>query len=577
MESWPRAAGGNCESPMFRDHNRNVKSMFRQAAGLQWRMLRGRYPLLFGVLSVCAAGALTAHSAPAEPAELPRTAAEESGYRATSRYADAAGFCRRLAEASPLVRSAELGTTFEGRRLPLLILADPPVATPQAAARSGKLVVFAFGNIHAGEVDGKEALMMLARDLLLDSRGRRIPHPPLLKELVVVVAPVLNADGNERLGKTNRPGQNGPEETGTRANAQGLDLNRDFTKLESPEVRAVVRFVRQWKPAIVIDTHTTNGSYHRYMITYDGPRNPAAPAGLVALAGEFLPAVSRRMDAAGPYRSFFYGNFAAEHTRWEPYPAQPRFGVQYLGLRNCLGILSESYSYAPFRDRCLASLGFVRGCLEGAAARRKEIRGALRLGSRPAGNEVPLVQRMAPLPQPVTVLGWEEERRNGRSFPTDRPRDYAVEYLGRCETVVSVRRPYAYLLPAEETRAAANLQRHGIEVEELTRDAAVPAEAYRLDRVSQAPTPFQGHRLTSVEVTPVAETRRLPRGTLVVSTRQPLGTLASYLLEPQSEDGLCAWNFFDHALKEGGTFPVVRLPRRAELRTRRAQPLPETE
>src|SRR5262249_10303994 len=149
---------------------------------------------LFAVLSLTLA-------APA--AEPPRTVAEKSDYQATARHADITAFCEELAKQSPLVRLGTLGTSGEGRKLPLVILADPPVGTPEEAAKSGKLVVFAFGNIHAGEVDGKEALLALARDLALAKER------PLLKDLVIVFAPLFNADGNERIDKNHRTHQNG--------------------------------------------------------------------------------------------------------------------------------------------------------------------------------------------------------------------------------------------------------------------------------------------------------------------------------------------------------------------------------
>ena len=164
------------------------------------------------------------------------TVAESSDYKATSKHAEVVEYCERLAKLSPLVRVAELGVTKEGRKLPLVILADPPIATPEEAARSGKLVVFAMGNIHAGEVDGKEALLMLMRDLAL-AKDR-----PLLKDLVLLFVPNFNADGGDRIDK-NRPWQNGPDDVGIRANAQGFDLNRDYIKLESPEVRALVQLL----------------------------------------------------------------------------------------------------------------------------------------------------------------------------------------------------------------------------------------------------------------------------------------------------------------------------------------------
>jgi len=201
-------------------------------------------------------------------AEPPKTAAEKSEYQATSTHAKVLAFCDELAKQSPRVRQGTLGTSQEGRKLPLLIVADPPIATAAEAAKGQKLVVLAVANIHAGEVDGKEALLMLARDLALAQ------DKSLLEKLVIVFVPILNADGNERLG-AHRFEQAGPPQVGTRENAAGLDLNRDFVKLETPEVRALVKFMRDWNPAVVIDCHTTNGSHHRFTLTYEGGRSPA--------------------------------------------------------------------------------------------------------------------------------------------------------------------------------------------------------------------------------------------------------------------------------------------------------------
>src|SRR4051794_31610941 len=153
------------------------------------------------------------------------TVPERTDFRATSRHADVVAYCESLAKKSPLVRLTEIGKSGEGRALPMLILADPPVATPDGAAKAKKLVVLLFANIHAGEVDGKEAVQMLARDI---STGT---DRELLKELVVLVVPILNADGNERIDKAHRPDQNGPPDgVGIRENAAALDLNRDFVK-----------------------------------------------------------------------------------------------------------------------------------------------------------------------------------------------------------------------------------------------------------------------------------------------------------------------------------------------------------
>ena len=295
------------------------------------------------------------------------------------------------------MRLGELGKSGEGRTLPLVILADPPVSTPAEAAKSGKLVVFAIANIHAGEVDGKEALLMLARDLAMAK------EKPLLKSLILVFAPIFNADGNEKITKDNRRSQNGPTGgVGVRVNAAGLDLNRDFVKLDSPEVRALVRFFNKWDPAIFIDCHTTNGSYHRFTITYEGPVCPAGDQKLIALVrDEMFPDVGRRLEKHSGFHSFFYGNFIGnDHTRWETVPAVPRYGTHYFGLRNRIGILSESYSYASFRDRVIGSRDFVRSIIEYAAENKGKLDKLLG-AARKEKDEIALRHRMKPLPRRI--------------------------------------------------------------------------------------------------------------------------------------------------------------------------------
>jgi hypothetical protein len=508
------------------------------------------------------------------------TVAENSGYRATSHHVDVVAFCRELAKRSPLVKLGELATSVEGRKLPLIIIADPPVATPEEAARSGKLVIYAQGNIHAGEVDGKEALLMLARDLVLANER------PLLKDLVLVITPIFNADGNERMAKTNRPGQVGPEEgAGVRYNAQGLDLNRDFVKLESPEVRALVRLLNRWDPAVIIDTHTTNGSHHRYTITYEGPRVPAGDARIITeVRDRLLPEVGRRLEQRSGYKSFFYGNFSRDHARWETVPAMPRYGTLYVGLRNRIGILSESYSYASYRDRVLATRDFVRSILDYCAVHKDQLRtllaeareATIRAGREPkATDRVAIRCQLVPLDRRMTVLGFVEEEKNGRRVATAQPKDYAAQYLGACAPTLSIRRPYAYLFPASHAKVRENLQRHGLTVEELRADAKLDVEVYRIDKITRAARVFQNHRLVTVDASPRMDRRSVPAGTLLVRTGQPLGSLAVYFLEPQSEDGLCTWNFFDDVLKQGQDYPVLRLLSPASLTARPVPPLAE--
>ncbi len=489
-------------------------------------------------------------------APTPQTVAEKTDFRATSRHADVVAFCDELAKRSPLVNLSEIGQSAEKRKLPLLILADPPVATPDAAAKSGKIVVLVFANIHAGEVDGKEAVLMLARDIALAE------DKSILKKLVILIVPILNADGNERIDKKNRTDQNGPSDgVGVRANAEGYDLNRDFIKLETPEVRSLMKTIAHWNPAVIVDMHTTNGSFHRYTLTYDGPRNPNADSAMIStVRDKWLPDIGSAMEKSTGYKSFFYGDFSKDHKTWETYPALPRYGVQCFAMRNQVGILSESYTYAPFKDRVLVGKAFAQGIFNYVAAHSDEVR-KLIAEARKTRDRVELRTKSVPVGGERTLLGFVEEMKNGRTIATKENKDYQARYLGGVESTLTAQRPYAYLLPAACAKAAQTLQRHGIEVEELRQNIDVDVQVYKVEKWTRADRPFQKHNLSEVEVTRRDENRKVPAGTLLIRTEQLLGALASYLLEPQAEDGLTAWNFFDDLLADGKDFPVMRLPK----------------
>ncbi len=521
-----------------------------------------RLVALFALALVVTAG-LRPPLAQAQPLQ---TVAEKTEYKATSRYADVVNFCEAVARRSPTAKLSYFGTSHEGRRLPLLVISEPGVSTPEEARESRKLRVMAFANIHAGEVDGKEALLALARDLT-----QQKAHP-LLTDLVILLVPILNADGNEQFATTNRPEQNGPGEIGVRTNAQGYDLNRDFVKLASPETRALVKLFNAWDPALVVDCHTTNGSKHRYTLTYDGPRYPSTDTEVAMWAnGTLFPEVTKKVKATAGFDIAPYGNFDKDRKRWETYPALPRYGVQYLALRNRVGVLSESYTYAPFKDRVIASKAFVTACFEVAAANRDSLARAVATQPR----HVPITTATEPEPEKLTIKGYEEAIKDGKRVATDTPKDYPLDFLGRVVMEGTVRRPRAYLLPPEFTAARETLQRHGVKVEELLEDIDLDYQGFSVLNVKREPRPYQNRTLVTVAGMWHDREGRIPAGTLVVKTAQPLGKLAAYLLEHETEDGLTKWDFFGDSFKRDADAPVRKLFGTVPLHTGPAPGLPE--
>lgn len=489
------------------------------------------------------------------------TVAETSNFQSTATYQDVIEYCEALSSSSALARLSSMGETSEGRKIPLLILADPPIQSSTEATADSRPVFFIMANIHAGEVCGKEGSLILARKLLAEKS-------PLLKQLILVIAPIYNADGNERFATTNRPGQIGPANgMGQRPNAMGLDLNRDHMKLESPEARSLARFMSDWQPIVAMDLHTTDGSFHRFGLTYDSPRHPATNANLLKYGRDtYLPAISKSLTDQHELMTFFYGNFDRNHANWLSYPAAPRYSTHYFGLRNCLGILSEAYAYSSFKERVIATEQFVRATLQQTASERDTIQRLVKNAQADASHAQRLAIRATEVPLPGTFMvpAWEEEvAGRGRQFTdADKPTEYTVRYHGDTSPSLEVDVPPAYVVPADQQAAIANLKQHGVAIQILSEAKTETVTQYAISDYDQAAREFQGHRLVSnVSVETSSSEQNLPSGTVIVTTDQPLAALIVNLLEPQAADGLTAWNFFDQELKSG-RYPVLRIERR---------------
>jgi Zinc carboxypeptidase len=520
---------------------------------------------------------------PAAPASGPRTTAEATGYAATSTYAEVMAFIRELQKLSPLVRLETLGVSTEGRAIPLLIIGKPVPPGPLALRYDKRIVIYIQANIHAGEVEGKESALMLARDIVLD------PKTPYLDRIVLIVAPVFNADGNDKMDPRNRMGQVGPEKgSGVRHNGQNLDLNRDGMKLESPELAGLVKNVLgRWDPLLLVDCHTTDGSFHQEPVTYSWPLCPNGdPLVLKYARDKMLPAVDATLEKKYGTLGLAYGDpmdFRDMSKGWQTFGHQPRYMTNYVGLRGRLSVLIENYNYADFRTRVAGNYHMLQAlldyCWANAAELQKLVAEAdartVQAGLAPGETDTfGLEIEVRPLPGQISVQGYEMEAPPAaegapqgpfpRMRPTDRKKTYTMPYYADFVAKRSVRLPYAYLIPLAGSEVADKLRQHGIAVDRLTEPATLETEAFRIKEIKGAERLYQGHRTNTVKGEYAIETKEFPKGTWLVRMAQPLGRLAAYLLEPESDDGLLVWNYFDRDIvaqwgRGAQTYPVYKL------------------
>jgi hypothetical protein len=528
-----------------------------------------------------------------------RTRAEISNYEETSTYDDVMRVAKALA-ASPLVHYESYGRTEEGREMPLLVLSEPAVSTPEAARKLARPIVYIQGNIHAGEVEGKEAALILARRLTQGDLR------PLLKQLVVLIAPIYNADGNEKFSLQNRTAQYGPVAgVGTRENAKGLDLNRDHMKLDSAEARNFVGLLNRWDPHVGIDLHTTNGSYHGYHLTYSPSLNPNADPRMLAMARErILPAIADGVLKKHNFRTYYYGNFGSESgkpgpsrvdpanpgdTTWRTFDHRPRFNNNYVGLRNRLAILSEAYSYVSFRDRVRVTEVFVEEALHTVVANARQITTlTAQLDADTKAYATPTAKRtslgvdfrIAALPAPVEILVADVEKKvNPRSnremlAMVDKVTPVRMKDYGIFETTRTVSMPQGWLMPRPHVDSNAyavaieRLRAHGIQVQRVAADAELMVERFVIDSYTRSPKPFQNRHEARLTGKHVAAKLSAQEGALFIPANQPLARLAFYLLEPESDDSLVTWNIIEEGIAPWHTYPIYRVINDAPLKTR---------
>ena len=494
-----------------------------------------------------------------------QTVAEKSEFKSTSLSSEVQGFLDVCTEQAEHVNQFVFGHTVEGRDMVVVSVA----AEPYTLGPTNKTVALIIGNIHSGECAGKEAILMMIRELASN------PDHPWLKNMVLLFVPNYNADANDRVGKNNRRGQVGPENgMGRRENAQDLDLNRDFVKLESPEARAMIGLIDRTNPHLFIDCHTTNGSKHQYALTYDVPHNPASAEPIRNfLRQKMMPAVTQKLAEQGT-KTFYYGNFNREHTSWTTYGHEPRYSTEYVGLRGRLAILSEAYSYITYQERVFATKDFVTQCLNYLNTNSNTVQTLLNTVDQDLqriANRLPSKISMSLSAKPVKF----DQKFTIKGFKDDQPHDYECDFIGDYESTRSVALPYAYLVPNRFPRQVDRLLMHGVSVEELTEACELEVGVNRITTLNRNERAFQKHRMVQATSQQRQETKKFSKGTWVVRTAQPLGRLVSYMLECESDDGLLFWNFFDEAIAPNQDYPVFRIELPIQLKSRKIKSIPK--
>jgi hypothetical protein len=478
---------------------------------------------------------------------------EKSGYTATPSYEETVQYAKFLANKSNLITYTTFGVSPQGRHLPLLIVNNTDNTDFASIKAENKAVVLIQACIHAGESDGKDAGLMLLRDMAI-----RRKYLDLLDGVTILFVPIFNVDGHERFGKYNRINQNGPEEMGWRATAQRLNLNRDYLKADAPEMLAMIELYQNCLPDFYIDCHVTDGADYVYPLTYGlqtiGNLNESQTSWLQDI---YLPYVSSEMEHSGqpiaPYMDFV--EWHNPKSGIKAYFETPRYSGGYAAINNRPALLIETHMLKDYKTRVTATYDMVLNSIKLISQKYQELIALNHQADVAAANlftqaDYTLTFKLRESESKFLYKGFkysvEKSALTGGNWYrySDQPEELEIDHYF-WEPDLSIKLPTAYIIPRQWHEVIEKLRLHHVDFEEIRSDTTLEVSTYQFENVHWSTRSFEGRILLDYEVKPMTKKWRFPAGSVLVHLDQPRAQVAVHLLEPEAPDALVKWGFLN--------------------------------
>ncbi|MBO3276298.1 M14 family metallopeptidase [Pseudomonas schmalbachii] len=504
----------------------------------------------------------------AKPGNPLITLAESSGFRQTTNYEQTRAWMEKLAAASggTITLSDLPETSAEGHPMMLAVASTEADKSPEALKKSGKPTIFVEAEIHPGEANGKDAMFMLLRDMTTGDK----PLAGLLEKVNILFIPTVNIDGDLRKSPYGRINQNGPDETGWRVNGLNYNLNRDFTKLDSAEIRNVAWVFSHYDLSFFADVHSTDGAMYPYDSSYCHNGNGWSPASSEWMDKVMRPPVYKELEGHGHVvHECISMNDGQDPTKgYYPYRSDyARFSNQYGDIRNVPSILIEQHALHPYETQVLGNYVMLKAMFQVIGEQSASLKEAIDKDRKRLLAQQEVILSWKPgkeetIPFIVGDYTFEESPITGAKTIvwSNKPKQLTVPVTGNTEPDLVTKRPRQYVVPVQWKEVIARLKAHGIQMKTLDKPTPIAVTLYRMDEVkvsggfepdraqpNEIPG-YEGHLLVSGKARPFQRLQTFPAGSVVIDTAQPLGVLAVNLLYPESPDSFWSWGFFNSTL-----------------------------
>ena len=495
---------------------------------------------------------------PQEQKSIPKewlTLFEKSKFQKSLSYEDTISYFQKFANKTPYAKLFTIGNSAQGREIKCLVVAGNEEFSPEKAKQSGKAIILIQNGIHSGEIESKDACMLLLREILITKEKFN-----LLKNVILLIIPVFNVDGHERVSPFNRPNQNGPLMMGWRTTAQNLNLNRDYMKAHAPEMRAWLKLFGAWLPDFVIDIHTTNGADYQYHVTYGLERHANISAHLSSwIIEKYLPYLVKNVEKDG-FLTARYIEFKGEKLTDGviDYPMLPRFSTGYCAVQNRICLLVETHSLKPFDNRVFSTKSMMTHTLDFINRSHRELIALNKKADNHTinyhfnkGKVLPVEYEDTGDPASFVFKGFEsvempsEITGSGVLFYTNNPANFEIPLFNKNRIKIAANVPKAYLIPKEFSHLMEIISLHGIKYHRLTKPAEAMVEKYKFINDQFIERPYEGRQQAAFNVVMIDEMVKLPEGTFVVPANQRTLRVIVNLLEPSAPDSFAKWGFFN--------------------------------
>jgi hypothetical protein len=499
---------------------------------------------------------------------------EISGYKSTPAYDETIAYFRQFEEAFPQVRIFSIGKSPQGRDINCVVVSKEKAFTPEAARHTGKPVIMIIAGIHSGEIEGKDAAMLLMRDIFVTKNKEH-----LIDNVTLLLIPVFSVDGHERRSPYNRINQQGPEEMGWRTTAVNLNLNRDWLKADAVEMQHLLNMYNQWLPDFLIDSHTTNGADYQYTVTYSMEKYRNIYRGTALWSKySFIPYLKEGVEGDGflisPYVIF---NKDVPDSGIIEYAAPPRFSTGYAAVQNRPALLIETHMMKPYKERVFATLSVLNTTLQyfydnPGELKKINMEADERTIKELAGGEdfLPVSFVLTENPKQFLYKGIEalqqfsEISGSMKTVYTGNKYEKMIPHYDTVFVTDSIAAPEGYLIPKEWSILVERLRLHGVRVEEMKNEETMDVKRYRFYEVKLASNSYEGRQRIEYNYVTFNEEVVIPPGTYRVPAEQRTIKVIMHLLQPESEDSFLRWGFMNSIFEQKEYFEMYVMEREAE-------------